>query len=135
MRLIQDEYRGDPWRIMVCCILLNQTSNKQVRPLLENFFNRYPSPESIRENDHLEISEMIRTTGFQNVKAQRIIKMSQKYCEGFDDPKLLPGIGKYGVESWRIFVDDFIDFSPNDKRLSEYIIHRRYGNLNRNNTD
>jgi len=135
MRLIQDEYRGEPWKIMVCCILLNQTSNKQVRPLLDVLFGRFPGPSSVKECDHLEISEIIRTTGFQNVKASRIIRMSQKFTLGFKDPIELPGIGKYGVESWKIFVDDFIEFNPSDRRLKEYIAYLKDGNKDRNNPD
>lgn len=134
MDLIQNSYKGDPWKIMVCCILLNQTSNKQVRPLLDNFFRRFPSPGSVNVSYLGEISDMIKTTGFQNVKAKRIIDMSQKYIEGFDKPEDLPGVGRYGVESWRIFVDNFIDFIPTDKRLCEYIMNIRNGNSNRYNS-
>jgi endonuclease III-like uncharacterized protein len=135
MMLIQDEYRGDPWKIMVCCILLNQTSNKQVRPLLDTIFSRFPDPESIYDSDRSEISSMIRSTGFQNIKADRIVKMSLKYCSGFSHPKELPGIGRYGLESWMIFVDNFVDFLPSDKRLSEYIKFKVYENSNRHHSN
>jgi len=134
MDLIQNSYRGDPWKIMVCCILLNQTSNKQVRPLLDNFFRRFPDPGCVNGSHLGEISDMIKTTGFQNIKAKRIVDMSQKYIKGFDKPEDLPGVGRYGVESWRIFVDNFIDFIPTDKRLCEYIMKTRNGNSDRYNS-
>lgn len=119
--LIQEDYLDNPWKMMVCCILLNQTSNKQVRPILNEFFGRFPSPDKINLNDLEDVSSIIKTTGFQNIKARRIIDMSKKYIEGFQRPEDLPGIGKYGNESWRIFVKKEIDFIPTDKRLREYI--------------
>ena len=61
--------------------------------------------------------------------------MSQKFTLGFKNPIELPGIGKYGVESWKIFVDDFIDFNPSDRRLKEYIAYLKDGNKDRNNPD
>ena len=60
--------------------------------------------------------------------------MSQKYIKGFDKPEDLPGVGRYGVESWRIFVDNFIGFIPTDKRLCEYIMKTRNGNSDRYNS-
>jgi hypothetical protein len=71
--------------MMVCCILLNQTNNKQVRPILESVFGLIPNPDSAVECQADSLATIIKTTGFQNVKASRIKKFSQKWIEGFDD--------------------------------------------------
>jgi len=42
--LIQEDYLDNPWKMMVCCILLNQTNNKQVRPILSSVFELIPNP-------------------------------------------------------------------------------------------
>ena len=121
INIIQKEYERDPWKVLICCILLNQTSNKQVRPLIANFFNRWPNAESILLDEHLAISSFIKSTGFQNIKATRIKEFSCAYSSGVRDPFKFPGIGKYGREAWRIFVDRDLDFVPSDKKLRMYL--------------
>jgi methyl-CpG-binding domain protein 4 len=119
--LIQEDYLSDPWKMMVCCILLNQTNNKQVRPILSSVFELIPNPISTIGCDPKVLAAVIKTTGFQNVKADRIIKLSLKWIEGFDDVSDLPGIGRYGKDSWRIFVDGDTRVEPTDKKLMAYL--------------
>jgi endonuclease III len=119
--LIQEEYLDSPWKIMVCCILLNQTNNKQVRPILSSVFDLIPDPISTIECDPLDLAAVIKSTGFQNIKAKRIIQLSQKWISGFADVNDLPGIGVYGKESWEIFVNNNISIKPTDKKLARYI--------------
>ena len=119
--LIQEDYLDNPWKMMVCCILLNQTNNKQVRPILSSVFELIPDPISTIGCEPERLAAVIKTTGFQNVKASRIIKLSQKWVNGFNDAIDLPGIGKYGKESWEIFVNGNLKIIPTDKKLSAYI--------------
>jgi len=119
--LIQEEYLDDPWRMMVCCILLNQTNNKQVRPVLSSVFSLIPNPESAIRCNPERLAAVIKTTGFQNVKASRIIKFSQKWLDGFKDVKDLPGIGQYGKDSWEIFVNKDLSIQTGDKKLFAYL--------------
>ena len=119
--LIQEEYLEDPWKMLVCCILLNQTNNKQVRPVLSDLFNYIPNPELASIADPLEISSIIKKTGFQNVKANRIIKLSNKWIDGFKDVSDLPGVGQYGKDSWEIFINRNLAINPTDKKLSAYL--------------
>jgi len=119
--LIQEEYLNDPWKMMVCCICLNQTNNKQVRPILDILFSIMPDPDSAITCSKETISECLKSTGFQNVKADRIKKMSQKWISGFSDPSELPGIGKYGQDSWDIFINGNLQRETNDKKLRIYL--------------
>ena len=119
--LIQAKYKDDPWKLMVCCILLNQTTNQQVRSLIEKFFINYPDYNKIKEENLSHISALIKSTGFQNVKARRIIKMSQQFQTGFESPTELCGIGKYGLEVWEIFVNKNTEIKPTDKKLQIYL--------------
>jgi methyl-CpG-binding domain protein 4 len=120
--LIQTHYLGDPWKIMISCILLNQTTNIQVRPVIINLFNRFPTPNSITKSDEFEIASIIRSTGFQNVKARRIIAFTQSWNSGERNPDKFPGIGPYGRDSWKIFIEGKTDFHPEDKKLSAYLL-------------
>ena len=119
--LIQEDYLDDPWKMMVCCILLNQTNNKQVRPILSSVFELIPDPISTIECEPERLAAVIKTTGFQNVKASRIIKLSQKWVDGFNDAIDLPGIGKYGRDSWEIFVNGNVNLEVTDKKLDAYL--------------
>ena len=107
--------------MLVCCILLNQTNNKQVRPLLKDLFELIPDPLSAIECDESSLASLIRTTGFQNVKAQRIKKMSFFWLQGFEKIEDLPGVGKYGKESWEIFVNGKTNLEVSDKKLKAYL--------------
>ena len=121
VRLIQHDYLDNPWKMVVCCILLNQTTNQQVRKVLDPLFELIPDPETCVEADPSKMAEIIRPTGFYNIKSSRIQKMSRKWLEGFNDPRELPGIGKYAMESWDIFVNKKTDFTPSDKKLKMYL--------------
>ena len=119
--LIQTHYLGDPWKIMIACILLNQTSNVQVRPVIRKFFESFPTPNSLNESDQDSISLILQPTGFQNVKAKRIIAFTKVWNAGERDPNKFPGIGPYGRDTWRIFMENKTDFFPADKKLSAYL--------------
>lgn len=107
--------------MLVCCILLNQTSNKQVRPILSSVFKLIPEPISALRCDENTLAAVIKTTGFQNIKAKRIKQLSSKWMAGFSDPLELPGIGQYGRDSWEIFVLGNLKIKPKDKKLSAFL--------------
>lgn len=119
--IIQEKYADDPWKVLICCILLNQTNNTQVRPLIEDFFIKWPNPFYVASEKKEVLSNFIRSTGFQNVKADRMIRFSNEWIKGERDPKKFTGVGEYGREAWRIFVDKDINFLPRDKKLRMYI--------------
>lgn len=121
VRLIQHDYLDNRWKMLICCILLNQTTNQQVRKVLDSLFELIPDPESCVGADPAKIAEIIKPTGFYNIKAARIQKLSKKWIEGFEDPRELPGVGKYAMESWEIFVNKKTDFTPSDKKLKMYL--------------
>jgi len=121
IKIIQEGYSKDPWKVLICCILLNQTSNKQVRPLIESFFKKWPDSSSVDSEEEMVISNFIKTTGFQNIKARRIKKFSNEWTSGIRDPFKFSGIGDYGREAWRIFVSNDPHFTPKDKKLKMYL--------------
>ena len=106
---------------MISCILLNQTSNQQVRPVITKFFDVFPTPNSLNESHITDISEILKSTGFQNIKAKRILDFTKAWNSGERDPNKFPGIGPYGRDAWKIFIEEKIDFVPADKKLSAYL--------------
>lgn len=107
--------------MLVACFLLNQTSNLQVRRVLPNLLDRFGTPQKMSEADPDEISLIIRSTGFYNIKARKLIDMSKRWLLGFKDPIELPGVGEYARDSWRIFVEGDVYFTPKDKKLLGYV--------------
>ncbi len=120
-RLIQQDYIQDPWKMTVICILLNQTTNQQVRKILIPLMDFLDNPNNTSNLDPEQIYPLIKSTGFGRIKADRIVKMSQKWVEGFKSVEELPGVGKYAKESWQIFVEGKTDFLPSDKKLRMYL--------------
>lgn len=119
--LIQENYPNEPWKMLVCCILLNQSHNRSVRPILDAVFEFIPDSDSAIKCDVESLAAIIKPTGLYNVKARRIKWMSEGYKKGFKRVTDLPGIGLYGNESWEIFVNGNLDIKPTDKKLRAYL--------------
>ena len=41
--LLQEIYQDDPWKMLVCCILLNLTKRQQVDGIRHELFTKYPT--------------------------------------------------------------------------------------------
>ena len=131
-KLIQEELRHNPWRLLVAVICLNQTSAKQARPVLDNFFKIWPDPESAALAIPDLVTDVIRPLGLQRKRARNIISMSQEFLRGeFRDPDELPGIGKYGADSYRLFIENVLILDVEDKELRNYVewAQRRHGDV------
>ena len=88
---------------------------------LEKLFKLIPDPESAVMCSSDLISEVIKTTGLQNIKTSRIKRLSQKWIDGYEDIKDLPGIGEYGKDSWEIFINKNLSILPRDTKLRSYL--------------
>jgi hypothetical protein len=100
----------------------------QVREL---FFERFPDAQSIVDADEKEISEIIKPLGFYNKRA----KTWKKFCEqwlvqtrihGEDRLPLktleeMAGIGKYALDSWKVFQLYQYDTKVEDHVLNWYV--------------
>lgn len=68
--LIQEYYFPDRWKMLICCLMLNMTSHKQVYPIIEGFFERWPSPEAATVASLKEMKEYIKPLGMYNKRAK-----------------------------------------------------------------
>jgi methyl-CpG-binding domain protein 4 len=120
--LLQEIYREDPWKVMVCCILLNQTTRKQVDKVRKELFETWPDSVSMSHADSEKLSDLIRPLGFYNRRAKTLIRFSREWNElKWENPIELHGIGEYGQDSWKIFIEDQIVENPSDHVLKDYI--------------
>ena len=120
--LVQEPYFGDEWKVLVCCQLLNMTTHVQVRKVLHDLFDKYPTAKSMAQADEHELREIVKSLGFYNKRAKTLIRFSDEYLnKAWDTAKELYGIGKYGDDAWHIFcVGDWKDVQPNDQALNKY---------------
>lgn len=122
MAIIQQEFQHDPWKMLIGCIMLNQTSNKNVRQVIYDFFDRWPTPQDVLRANESEIRELIRPLGFYNIRTNRILRFSHEYItKKFSKASELYGIGKYANDSYEIFINGNTDVQPTDKILIRYL--------------
>ncbi len=81
----QEEYRDDPWKMLMVCFMLNQTSHKQVDQVRHEFFQRYPNAEALLEAEESEIASVIKTLGFYNRRAKAWKRFSKQWIEAVEE--------------------------------------------------
>ena len=119
--LLQEIYKKDPWKMLVCCILLNLCRRTTVDKVRQELFKRYPTPQNIIEAKEKEIADLLEPLGFYNKRAKTLQKMSEGYLKGFKDVTELYGIGQYAKDSWELFQNNNRNINPTDKVLTEYL--------------
>eukprot|EP00088_Acartia_fossae_P069566 TRINITY_DN911_c0_g4_i2.p1 TRINITY_DN911_c0_g4~~TRINITY_DN911_c0_g4_i2.p1 ORF type:complete len:188 (-),score=25.51 TRINITY_DN911_c0_g4_i2:583-1146(-) len=120
--LIQEKLYSEPWKLLIATIFLNKTNNKVALPLLEIFFEKYPSTDSILEAKLEDLQELLKPIGLYNTRAYKIIRFTHEYVnKDWLYPRELYGIGKYGDDSYRIFcLGEWKSVNPSDKKLNLY---------------
>lgn len=119
--MIQEQIKNE-WEHMIGVIMLNQTYRKQVKQVLPDFLERFPTPESVVRSRIIDIEEIIKPLGMYKVRAKRIYRMSIDYLTwDKENAKMLYGIGKYGSDSYEIFFKNNFNVEPTDKELKRYL--------------
>ena len=123
--LIQEKYWPDGWKILVCCLCLNLTKRAQMEPVVEEMFQRWPTPSALASASDTDLEDLIRPLGMQRKRTQTLKRMSAEYAAGgWTQAKELHGIGKYGDDAYRIFIlGDWRAVQPNDHALNNYHSH------------
>lgn len=124
MTLLQEELIDDPWKMLIACMLLNQTASIQVRRVIWKLLERYPTAVDMASADHCDVVEMIKECGLYNRRASAMIKMSEQCASDpywQERPEALFGIGRYALDSWKIFQLGMTDIEVTDKVLKSYL--------------
>jgi methyl-CpG-binding domain protein 4 len=118
----QEMYQSDPWKMLIVCMMLNQTCYKQVDLVRDEFFRRFTGPKSLIAASNEEIISIIRPLGFYNRRAVQWKKFSEAWLtwDG-SDVSSLPGVGKYASDSWKIFQQGIYSITVEDKELKKYL--------------
>ena len=110
------------WQHFVGVICLNQTGRLQVKRVLPEFFDKWPTPEAFLKSDKKTVIEVIKSLGFYNRRENSIRKMTQDFLtwDG-EDATELHGVGKYGSDSYELFYKKRIPENVGDHELKRYI--------------
>jgi endonuclease III len=126
----QEEYREDPWKMLMVCFMLNQTSHKQVDQVRHEFFDRFPTPEALVAAEESEIASMIKTLGFYNRRAKSWKEFSKQWIEAVEEYGIsvplsvledMKGVGRYALDSWKVFQLFQYDTEVDDHVLNWYV--------------
>ncbi|EIE24531.1 DNA glycosylase [Coccomyxa subellipsoidea C-169] len=118
--LIEEQLFGNPWKLLVACILLNKTS--VVRKVIWKLFELMPTPEDAMHADVEAVRELIEPLGLAPKRAPMLIRFSKEYVEKqWTNPVELHGVGQYAADAYNIFCrGDWRSVSPKDKDLLRY---------------
>ena len=102
LKQLQEEELGDPFKILVGTILSSRTRDETTTKVVKTLFKRFKNAKELAEGNLEEVKQIIHSIGFYNVKAKRIIEVSQLIVKRFDGKvpnsieKLLelPGVGR-----------------------------------------
>lgn len=134
---MQEAYRDEPWALLIGCILFSMVQGKKARPVLEEFLRRWPDYISFI-NEKLgvlarDLIPMLKPLGLQNRRVDYILRMTSGFMIWRPDLYSAPGgnqverleklhgIGKYGQDSFRIFVMGELVDDVKDKELKKYV--------------
>ena len=120
--LLQESLWPNEWRILMSCLMLNQTTRKQVEKIIWEFFDKWPDPESFLQADLDTVSSVVRSLGFYNRRPKTMKRFTEEYINGqWTEPIELYGIGKYANDAWRVFCrGDWRSVEPQDHALNDY---------------
>jgi len=122
-QLVQETTFYDPWRLLISTIFLQKTNYKTAQWYIFKFFELYPTPDCARRAIKSQLAEFLKPLGLQNSKAATIIKFSDEYLvQDWEKASDLPGIGKYGSDSYEIFCQGkWREIEPDDYKLRCYV--------------
>jgi endonuclease III len=123
LNLFQERYASDPWAVLCCAICLNLCTGRAFESVHHDLFALWPTPLHMATANSEDLRCLLSQLGLQNRRTVSLIRMSTAYACLWDgsDPADLPGIGKYGSDSYRIFVRGQLDVGPTDKELRKYL--------------
>jgi endonuclease III len=128
---VQEEFRDDPWKMLIACFMCNQTGFKQVNKVKGPFFERFPTPQSLVDANDEEIVAIIKPLGFYNKRAKGWKEFSKQWIDAtsryhtnilpIQEIERLKGVGKYALDSWKVFQLYQYDIEVDDHVLNWYV--------------
>jgi A/G-specific adenine glycosylase len=101
----------DPWRVYVSEILLQRTRGDAVAKIYDEFFSRFPGPETLNNATEKEIRNTVYSLGFVNHRTRTLREVGEIFCEshGCDVPDSIDElkrpwrVGTYSARACKLF--------------------------------
>src|SRR4051812_39010716 len=90
--LLQLRHRDDPWKMLVCCILLNRTQRKQVDRVVDGLFRWYPTAERMTEAETPHLWKVLRPLGLWQQRAATLVRFSEDWVALQEDVERLGAV-------------------------------------------
>ena len=102
LKQLQAEESGDPFKILIGTILSSRTRDENTTKVVKILFKRFRNAKELAEGNIEEVKQIIHSIGFYNVKAKRVVEVSQLIVKKFngkvpnriEDLLELPGVGR-----------------------------------------
>ena len=121
--MLQEDLWPDVWKILVACILHNQTSRKQVDKVYGHLFDKYPDSAAMAAADSEELAEILRPLGLYNRRAKSLKRFSEEFGSiDWKKPSELYACGKYADECYDVFcAGNWKKVKTDDGSLKRYV--------------
>lgn len=102
LKQLQAEESGDPFKILIGTILSSRTRDENTTKVVKILFKRFRNAKELAEGNLEEVKQIIHSIGFYNVKAKRVVEVSQLIVKKFngkvpnriEELLELPGVGR-----------------------------------------
>ncbi|KAA0177357.1 hypothetical protein FNF27_01135 [Cafeteria roenbergensis] len=106
MKMFQETYGYDPWKLLSGCVLSSRTSGgDRVWGPIRAFFERFPTPTAVLDeaeaNGLAGMEEMLKPLGLN--RERTITRAAEGFLRVWDRPSELYGCGKFAEDSWLAF--------------------------------
>ncbi|WVQ67680.1 uncharacterized protein L199_005884 [Kwoniella botswanensis] len=81
IHLIQEKLRYNPWKMLIATSLLNKTSGRAVKPILEELLGRHPTPQGLAEASIPDLAQLLYPLGLYNQRASSLVRFSRQYLD------------------------------------------------------
>ena len=125
--LLEELFWDSPWRMLLACILLNQTRRHQVDPVLARLLDSYPDAAALAHADVSDVEALLKPLGLHRRRAFSLVAFSKQFLKGeWRQPKELFGIGQYAADAHAIFCEGRpYTVQPSDHALRWYVLWMR----------
>ena len=120
--LLEELLWDRPWALLLSCILLNQTTRRQVDPVLCRLLREWPDAAAAAAADAAAVEAVVRPLGLHRRRSRTIIAFSKAFLEdSWTRADELPGVGVYGAAAEAIFCRGDRSTKPCDHALALYL--------------
>ncbi|CAM9199806.1 unnamed protein product [Ectocarpus fasciculatus] len=121
--LIEELLTDDPWKLLIGCIMLNQTTRSQMDPVLVRFLEKFPTADVAAAASVDEMTRVVAPLGLQERRPIAIIRFSQEYLsKAWTNVKELYWVGDYAADAHKIFIErKWREVQPDDHALNWWV--------------